>query len=51
MYPKTIAGLMACYAAGIPFFGNTLLGDFVYAGILFGGFEWAQRRYPALAQA
>lgn len=51
MYPKTIAGLTACYAAGIPFFGNTLLGDLVYAGILFGVFEWAQRRYPVLARA
>src|ERR1700686_287473 len=26
-YPKTFAGLVACYAAGEPFFGNTLEGD------------------------
>lgn len=50
MYPKTIAGLMACYAAGIPFFGNTLLGDLVYCGVLFGVFEWVKRRSPALAE-
>lgn len=51
MYPKTIAGLMACYAAGIPFFGNTLLGDLVYCGVLFGVFEWVKRRSPAFAEA
>ncbi len=51
MYPKTAAGLGACFAAGIPFFGNTLLGDLVYCGILFGAFEWAKRHNPALAQA
>lgn len=48
-YPKTAAGLMAAYAAGIPFFWNTLLGDLFYVGVLFGGYEWAQRRFPALA--
>src|SRR5258708_511804 len=26
-YPKTFAGLVACYVAGIPFFWNTLAGD------------------------
>lgn len=29
-YPKTFSGLITCYAAGLPFFRNTLLGDFVY---------------------
>jgi len=27
IYPKTVAGLIACYTAGIPFFWNTLAGD------------------------
>lgn len=35
-YPKTGAGLLNCYLAGIPFFGNTLLGDLFYVTILFG---------------
>lgn len=35
MYPMTIDGLMACYAAAIPFFQNTLMGDLFYATILF----------------
>ncbi len=41
MYPKTIAGLIECYSAGIPFFRNTILGDLSYVGIFFGGYEIA----------
>jgi len=33
-YPKTVEGLLACYAAGIPFFRNSLLGDLIYTGML-----------------
>ncbi len=49
-YPKSIAGLMLCYEAGIPFFWNTLAGDLFYCAVLFGGFEFAQRRVPALSR-
>lgn len=42
-YPKTFAGLMTCYAAGLPFLGNTVLGDLIFSGILFGSFEWVLR--------
>lgn len=48
MYPKDLNGLMACYTAAIPFFKNTLMGDLVYCGVLFGAFELAQARIPAL---
>lgn len=48
MYPKDVSGLMTCYTAGLPFFKNTLIGDFVYTGILFGAFELAQRQIPIL---
>jgi hypothetical protein len=47
-YPKTFAGLMACYAAGVPFFWNTLAGDICYSALLFGGLFLAERMYPAL---
>src|ERR1700722_10946837 len=47
-YPKTFAGLMACYAAGVPFFWNTLAGDVSYSALLFGGLFLAERTYPAL---
>jgi hypothetical protein len=41
MYAKTIAGLIDCYVLAIPFFRNTLLGDFVYSGIIFGAYYLA----------
>jgi uncharacterized protein DUF6580 len=47
-YPESVAGLLGCYVAGIPFFGNTLAGDFLYALVLFGGFALAERFSPAL---
>src|SRR6202030_2885260 len=37
-YPHTPAGLAACYLAGLPFFGNTLAGDALYATLFFGIF-------------
>jgi hypothetical protein len=45
-YPKTLAGLMACYAAGVPFFWNTLAGDICYSALLFGGLFLAERLVP-----
>lgn len=50
LYPKTVGGLMACYTAGLPFLGNTLLGDFVFSAVLFGGYAWAMQRKFALVQ-
>jgi len=49
MYPRTFGGLLACYTAGIPFFQNTLLGDLVYTGVLFGAFEWCSRKFLQLS--
>ncbi len=48
MYPKNFSGLIACYTAGLPFFKNTIMGDLVYTGVLFGTFEFAQRKIPAI---
>jgi hypothetical protein len=48
MYPHTPAGLLAAYIAAIPFFQWTVLGTLFYAALLFGGFELARRRIPAL---
>jgi len=36
MYPKTWAGLMTCYAAGVPYFRRALEGDLLYSAIMFG---------------
>jgi len=51
LYPHTMAGLATCYVAAIPFYGNQLAGDAVYAAVLFGGLAFAERRFPALAAA
>jgi hypothetical protein len=48
MYPPTIEGLAQAYAAGLPFYRNTLAGDLLFTGLLFGGFALAQRHWPAL---
>jgi hypothetical protein len=44
LYPLTGSGLAACYAAAIPFFRNTLLGDFTFTAILFGGWALLENR-------
>lgn len=36
MYPKTLAGLGACYVAALPFFRNALAGDLVFTAVFFG---------------
>jgi hypothetical protein len=50
LYPKTLAGFIACYVAAIPFFGNTLIGDAVYTVLLFGGFHLLESRFMALRE-
>jgi hypothetical protein len=35
-YPKTGAGLMTCYAAGLPFFRRALEGDLIFTALMFG---------------
>jgi len=49
-YPRSLAGLEACYIAAIPFFQNTVAGDLFYAGLLFGGFALLERAIPALRE-
>ncbi len=48
LYPRTGTGLMECYSAAIPFFGNTLTGDLCYNSILFGALFAAEWRWPTL---
>jgi hypothetical protein len=40
-YPQNFGGLVECYVAAIPFFRNTVLGDLLYVGVLFGLYESA----------
>ena len=48
IYIKSAEGLMQAYVAGIPFFQNSLLGNGVYAGVIFGGYYLLQRNFSAL---
>ena len=50
-YPLDWSGLTTCFAAGIPFFGNTVAGDLFYCGVLFGGYELICKLRPDLAKA
>jgi hypothetical protein len=50
-FPPTFAGLIACYVAGIPYFGNTLSSDLLYSIAMFGGFALVQSRIPSLRLA
>lgn len=45
MYAPTLSGLMACYAAGLPFLQGTVAGDLVYTTSLFGGYYLLQRNF------
>jgi hypothetical protein len=36
LYPMTFSGLMTCYAAAVPFFGNTVAADLLGTAVLFG---------------
>lgn len=51
MYPHTVAGLAACFVAGIPFYRNQLLGDAFYTVALFGGYAALSRLLRPLQQA
>jgi hypothetical protein len=50
-YPHNFTGLMACYAAAIPFVNGTLISDLLYSTILFGSFALAQKQLPVLQLA
>ena len=44
-YPKTWTGLVECYTLALPFFRNSLLGDFFYSGVMIIGFNFIQKHY------
>ena len=48
LYPFSMNGLMQAYAAGIPFFQNSLLGNLVFTAVLFGGFALLRNRFFSL---
>lgn len=44
MYPAHAGGLIAAYAAGLPYFWSTLLANLIFSLIFFGGYEWLTQR-------
>lgn len=48
-YPKNWTGLIECYTLAIPFFRNSLLGNFFYSGVMILGFNYVQKKYLNLA--
>ena len=50
LYPRNEMGLVNCFVAAIPFFGRTMAGDLLFAGVLFGGYAWVgARRFGAFS--
>ena len=47
MYEKTFEGLVLCYTMAIPFFQNTVAGDLIWSGVIFGTY-FALRNYSNL---
>lgn len=43
MYPHNMAGLAQCYAAGVPFYRNDLIGDLAWNAVMFGSYYWLTR--------
>jgi hypothetical protein len=57
LYPHTREGLIACYAAALPYYRTSLLSTLVGGAVLFWGYEFLRRRHhdkqlePATAHA
>ncbi len=48
-YPMTFSGLMASYAAGIPFFRTELLSTLMFSGLFFGAYHLLKKYNPSFA--
>ena len=47
-FTKDFSGFIKCLYLALPFLRNMAIGNLVFCGVLFGSFEWLQRRYPSL---
>jgi hypothetical protein len=54
MYAKTLTGLIHCYIMALPFFRNSLIGDFSYGLVFYYGYElvryWSHRTLRSISQ-
>jgi hypothetical protein len=51
MYPPTLSGLYACYAAGLPFFRNQFISDMLFSALMFSVPALVELVKPAPAKA
>lgn len=49
LYPMSVAGLIECFIAAVPFFWNTLGGDLFFVTLMFGSFEILKSWNPKMA--
>lgn len=50
-YSKDFSGLLNSYAAGLPFFRGTFMGDLFFTVVFFGSYKLAEYRFPTLVKA
>jgi hypothetical protein len=43
-HPRTMAGLMACYADGLPFYPNSIVSTVLFSAVLFGSYAFLNRK-------
>ena len=51
IYAQNLDGYLACLVAAIPYELKLLAGTLIYGAVLFGLFEWVQRKYAVLNNA
>lgn len=47
LYPKSIDGLFLCYAAALPFFQWSILGDLLYTAVIFSAYSFVIKKIPS----
>jgi hypothetical protein len=48
VYSPDVSGLLNCYYMAVPSMLNMLIGNLIFGALLFGSFEWIQKRFPVL---
>lgn len=49
LYTNDAKGLVKCYSMALPYLKDFFVGTLFYSAIMFGTFEWAQRKYTVLS--
>jgi hypothetical protein len=51
MYERSAQGLLNCYVAALPFLQNSLVGDALFAAVMFGAWAVVEKAIPSLQEA